>query len=522
MAGKATGFLRQAGTCPGLMGRPGLSSGIGADRKWLFWLCGITAFRILYLYLFPEGLAGDEAYYWEWGRRPDWGYYSKPPLIGWQMAVVHWLGGNTPEWIRLPSVLYTSGFLAATYWLGRSLYNAQTGLTAMLLAALTPANTVQGLIATIDAPLLFFWAVALLSFWRLFYGGGGKGWAIVLVLCLGFGNLAKQMMLVFPLLGFAVLALDPGKRKYLSDWKLWGGWSVTLLFLFPPLYWNAQNDWITFQHTGEHFHRGNVTALKQAGRFLEFILAEAFIINPIVYFAGLAALCRVSRKLTFSPPQTRFLWLFSAPAILIFLLLATRQRVNPNWPAVFYLPMLVLLAGEIEQFRRKTLKKAALALGSTLAVFTYSLAFLILAWKLEGSSLDIFRKFRGYSEFGKLVHQARQSLPKPTSTDLVVLGHRYGLCQLAFNTPGQPQILAWNIPGEPIGSQYGIWPGVPQKPRKPALVIIQKDSPLPEDWPQRYKTLAKLPQTIDIRYHGKPLREYELYLGTPFTDDPSP
>lgn len=492
----------------------------GQGNHWLYWLAAITVFRVLYLFIFPLGLAGDEAYYWEWGRRPDWGYYSKPPWIGWQMAVVHWLGGDTPPWIRLPAVLYSTGLLAATYWLGSRLYNPAAGFTAMILVALSPANIAQGLIATIDGPLLFFWSVAMLAFWKLFYGDGGKSWVVVLILCLGLGNLSKQMMLVFPVLAGAVLAMDPQRRKFLSNWRFWGSWAASLLFLLPPLYWNSQHDWITFQHTGEHFHAGNVTALKQAGRFFEFVLAGAFIVNPVIYFLGMAALWSSARAIKHSP-QTRFLWIFSAPAILVFFFLATRQRVNPNWPGIFYLPMVLLVAGQIHQYSKQKLRKAAIAAGLALCTSTYSLAFLIPLAKLEGTSLDIFRKFRGYEECGKLVYQVLQICPDPPNTDLVVLGHRYGPCQFAFNTPGQPKVLTWKQPGQPVESQYGIWPGLPDKPNNPAVVVSQRNSPLPKDWRQRYKTLAKLPQTIDIQYHGKPVRQYDLYFGTPHSQIPS-
>ncbi len=488
------------------------------SNRWLYWIAGITAFRIIYLAIFPVGLAGDEAYYWEWGRQPDWGYFSKPPYIGWQMAVLHWLGWDTTFGIRLPSVLYASGLLVAVYWLGRSLFRPEAGFTAMLLVALTPGNVVQGLIATIDSPLLFFWASALLTSWNLFYGKGGLRWAVLLILCLGLGNLTKQMMLVFPLLLLVVLAMDPMKRKGLADWRLWAGWAVTLLFLLPPLYWNSQHEWITFQHTGEHFNRGDASALKQVGRFFEFVLAEAFILNPVLYFAGLGALWGATRKFG-DNAQNRFLWVFSAPAILVFFFLATRQRVNPNWPAVFYLPMALLLSGQIDALAEHKLRKAAIAVGFCLAFLTYAFAFLIPMAHLEGTKMDIFKKFRGYDECGRQLGEFLQTVPERDNMDIVVIGHRYQLCQFAFNTPGQPRTLAWNDPEAPVTSQYGIWEGLPHVPARPAIVVIQAGAPFPKDWGTRYKTLAKLPRTIEIGYNGKLFRRYELYQGTPFPQD---
>ena len=69
-----------------------LLENLRGKRLWL-WLGGIVLVRLIMLLAVVNGadLAGDEAYYWDWGRQPDWGYYSKPPMIGWMMGVIGWL-----------------------------------------------------------------------------------------------------------------------------------------------------------------------------------------------------------------------------------------------------------------------------------------------------------------------------------------------------------------------------------------------------------------------------------------------
>src|SRR5262245_20707278 len=51
----------------------------------------------------PLGLAPDEAHYWEWSRKLDWGYYSKGPLVAWLIRGSCELFGGL-------SVAYTGGF----------------------------------------------------------------------------------------------------------------------------------------------------------------------------------------------------------------------------------------------------------------------------------------------------------------------------------------------------------------------------------------------------------------------------
>jgi hypothetical protein len=74
------------------------------QRFWLFWTA-ITAWRLCYLAVSPLELAMDEAYYWDWGRLPDWGYYSKPPLIAWINTASSALFGASEFGVRLPAVL---------------------------------------------------------------------------------------------------------------------------------------------------------------------------------------------------------------------------------------------------------------------------------------------------------------------------------------------------------------------------------------------------------------------------------
>src|SRR5436190_278686 len=101
----------------------------------------IALLRLAYLPLFCSltDLAGDESYYWEWGRRLDWGYFSKPPLIGWLMALVAWLSGNSEWGIRLAALLCGTASLYFLQGLARRLWNDRAALLVVALTALTPA-----------------------------------------------------------------------------------------------------------------------------------------------------------------------------------------------------------------------------------------------------------------------------------------------------------------------------------------------------------------------------------------------
>ncbi|HDZ23652.1 MAG TPA: hypothetical protein ENH70_03845, partial [Desulfobacteraceae bacterium] len=103
------------------------------DRWFWIGILMVFLFRALYTAFFPYDLTGDETYYWDWGRHPDWGYFSKPPLIGWLMALAGWAGRNTVFGIRIFALLLGTGTLIFLFLLGRRMYGPKTafwGVTA--------------------------------------------------------------------------------------------------------------------------------------------------------------------------------------------------------------------------------------------------------------------------------------------------------------------------------------------------------------------------------------------------------
>ncbi|MCA8989583.1 MAG: hypothetical protein KDA78_18190, partial [Planctomycetaceae bacterium] len=54
----------------------------------VMWVLGsLLLLRMGFIALSPVDLIADESYYWDWSRRLDYGYYSKPPMIAW----INWL-----------------------------------------------------------------------------------------------------------------------------------------------------------------------------------------------------------------------------------------------------------------------------------------------------------------------------------------------------------------------------------------------------------------------------------------------
>ena len=371
-------------------------------RRTAWWvLAALFGFRLLYLVPFTSefDLAGDECYYWDWGRNLDWGYFSKPPMIGWLMGAVGRLGNNSEVALRLAPLLMGTVSLWLLYKLGVVLYNARTGLLAMLIGALTPANVALNLFFTIDAPLVLFWTGSLVAAWRCIERPKSlTRWALLAVV-LGFGYLSKQMMLVVPLVLIIFAAMTPSHRGLIRNFRLWGCLMVSLLFLLPPLLWNWQHEWVTFKHTGHHFEASEkITLLDRAVEFCMFPLIQAGVFTPLTWVLLIAVMFGALLHWKSLDDKERFLALYCAPGMAVFFMLALRQEIHPNWPAAFYISATVLVAAwlsgsalrVLDWPRLRALQKPALVLAGVVVLFTYMVPFSIGAAGLAGTGGDVW------------------------------------------------------------------------------------------------------------------------------------
>jgi 4-amino-4-deoxy-L-arabinose transferase-like glycosyltransferase len=441
-------------------------------RRLGLWLGVVVLVRLVMMLLVVDGadLAGDEAYYWDWGRRPDWGYYSKPPMIGWMMGVIGWLTGDAEWGIRLGALLLGMVTLLITWQLARELAGDRVAGLAALLMVLTPGNAGLCLLLTIDAPLLLAWTAALWLFWRAAERPDNFLRWLLLGLVTGFGCLSKQMMLVFPLLMLVFALLSPQDRGLLRRGGFWMAMILGLLFIGPVLWWNEQHGWITLEHTRHHF---DVSATPTLGRWLgrtaENIGLQALVYTPVLFGVIVAALWSGFRRFRGLPRPLRYLWLCSAPALACFALLALRQRINPNWPAAFFVPGIILAAAWMLEGGREAWRRWTLRVAGALALVIHAALAVVMCMHLK--SINKVSSLRGWKEAGLAAEAWLEKMPDRGNTFVMALGHRYHAAWMAFYMPCHPRVYRWEASGFPQ-SQYEIWPGPEERIGQDAMILL--------------------------------------------------
>jgi hypothetical protein len=219
-------------------------------------------------------------------------------------------------------------------------------------------------------------------------------------------------------------------------------------------------------HTGSHFQvKPDSTLLDHLGMFGGFLGLQLVIFSPLTWLILVAAAFGGLWKWKTLEGRERYLVLFSAPALAVFVLLSLRQNVNANWPAVFYLGAVVLgaawLNGQaltILPWRKlQAMARPALWMGLLFSVVVYLAPLVVNFTPLAGSSYDPALRLRGWREMGRQAQAWLDKVPNPSETFVVAMGERDHASEMAFYMPSHPQIFRFR-PADVIESQYEIWP----------------------------------------------------------------
>ena len=468
--------------------------------------------RLAFLFAIDADLAPDEAYYWDWGREPAWGYFSKPPMIAWVYAAARVLGADTTPWIRLPAVIFGVGALILVSLLVRRMAGARTAFWSVLLLALAPGNIVSNLVLTIDAPLLFSWTAALCGLWMATMprrdGSRTPAAWWVCAGAIGAGVLSKQMMLFFPVLALAWLALEPAGRRHLRDWRTWVALVGPLGALIPVLAWNARNDWILVQHTAGHFGAKSWSLARGFRSFGEFIGIEMVLVGPVIAVAFVVAAARISRTWQTAAPAERFLWIFSAPALLVVLSLSLFQHVQPNWPAVFWVGGTLLAVRFVVVPQHTRWHRSAVWSAGALTAFVLLLPVLIPLTGQAMGKTDVLARLRGWRDFAARVQGFRDEFAHDGRLpDVWAAAERGVVSELGFYLPDQPRVHRWSVTGR-VETQYEIWSAPAPDGRDWIILTRAADAGVPPELAARFKSIEPAGEVV----YGPDTRRARRYV----------
>ncbi len=390
---------------------------------WIIIIWGLINF----LQSFFTELSNDEAYYWIFGLRPDWGYFNHPPAIG----VMIYLGElifNGELAVRMPTILLSLGGL---YLILNLLKPKDTWLFLALVLGMAIFH-VLSFISVPDVPCFFF--TCLYFFYLHRFIEKDEAWSAIMigfsVAMMGYAKYQGILVLVFSLI--PLVHLFRRRNTYLAILV------ATLLFL-PHLYWQYSEGFPTFR-----FHL--FERMPEAWKWtfpLDYLGGQLLVFGPLISIPLVIALVRYRSENLF---EKSLKWTIIG-SVAFFFLMSFKGRTEANWTSFLVLPIAYIGYKFFEQ-NREYWRKKILYLGLT-TVFLISIIRIYAVFDFLPKEWDLRNEFHGYDEWAQALKKEANGLPvifyssyQPISKYMFYSGEEAFLMSMDRNS----------------GSQFVMWP----------------------------------------------------------------
>ena len=216
------------------------------NRPWRLAI-GLIAYAVVLRLVYAGSVETmpEEAYYWSYSRRLDFGYLDHPPMVAWLIRLGTALFGQTEFGVRAGALCCGAITSLFVYKLARNLFGEASALAALLLAQTLPYFFLSGFLMTPDAPLAAAWAASLYFLERALIGNQSRAWWLAGV-SLGIGMISKYSIAILAPVTMAFMLWDPNSRHWWRRKEPYLAALLALALFSPVLVWNAQHEWASF------------------------------------------------------------------------------------------------------------------------------------------------------------------------------------------------------------------------------------------------------------------------------------
>lgn len=356
---------------------------------------GLAAlYRALWIGWFDAG--PDEAYYWAWSTRLDWGYVDHPPLVAYVLWLVRWVSGEAPWGWRATAILLSATGTWLVFCAGRTLFSERVGYWAAVGLSVSPLYSMGLGVMLLPESLLVFWtavalylAAKLLTTNRLalFYPLGAA---------FGLGMLSNPPALLIPA-GLVLFGLiSKQHRRWFGHKEPYLGVLLGLAIFSPAVFWNWQHDWAGVGFLSERTAISTDTGEPGLQLAWQSVFSQALCHTPLVFvmlWAGTVGAIR--RVLRGRGDPLLLLLCFSLPVVIVFHIMATFRATLAHWPSSAYLAAYVAASAVLfhDRFVWSRSKKALAGLTLGIAIAISASMPLLLVYPVASKVLEHLRVY---------------------------------------------------------------------------------------------------------------------------------
>lgn len=286
-------------------------------------------------------LGNDEVYYWTYALFPDWSHFDHPPMVGWliQLFSLNLLFSDE-IFLRLGPIVISAINTFLVFVLAKKVWNEKTAfISAILYNSSIYFSVIAGIFIMPDAPQVFFWLLSIYFFVRILIHEGNESFNwIFLGITIGLSTLSKyhSIYLWVAIIAYYIIY----ERNRLPYFKILYAGIITLIVISPIIYWNVQNDFISFTF---HGNRVNPESFRiRFDYFFSELFGQFFYQNPINFILIVLTLITIYKNKFYKRKEIGLFLLFGLPVILIFLSISFFRRTLPHWSGPGFLSLLFI------------------------------------------------------------------------------------------------------------------------------------------------------------------------------------
>jgi hypothetical protein len=363
-------------------------------------------------------MTGDEAYFIVWAQHPDFGFYDHPPMVGWLLQGMLYLGSSEVV-LRLPAILLSTLIGIGIYQLLKPHDESKAALVAILFLV-SPLNILNVLVTT-DTPLILFVFLSAAALFKALQKNSMVWYALSGAL-FGMAFLSKYFAVLLGL-GYLAYFIFSGRSKQKTE-----GFIILFLVALPfvllNLYWNYTHCWDNVLFNLYNRNEGEQLSL---GKVAIFLGTQVYLMTPPVIYYLFKHRAGFGQKIKRDHFRL-FAWLFLLP-MAAFALLSVKKTIGLHWVLAFY-PFLYLLLHMLlsRDELLKSLKFMAWFSAAHLAAIAVIAAMPMETWKQNNLYDGVVFMFRNDEIADKVRPYEQQGfvLAADGYTPAAIISYHYG------------------------------------------------------------------------------------------------
>ena len=263
----------------------------GETRDRRLFICSVIGWIVLHAVLAAMlPISGDEAYFWDCARHPDWAYFDQPGLMIWPITVFRPILGDHALAVRAPALIASALIAWMLLGLIRRLGGGyREAAAAYAVLHLMPLFFLGSFYESTDIGLTVAFLAATWAAVAVAQGERRAWWGFGFAVGMGF--LAKFSIVVVVPAIFVALA-SRAAREDLKTPVPWAAAATAAVLTAPVWIWGARHDWANVLFQGTRRIEHHAPTLKFLG---EFVGANLALATPFLLVGSVVALWRLGK-----------------------------------------------------------------------------------------------------------------------------------------------------------------------------------------------------------------------------------